>query len=190
MRRSPAKKPPFCPEPARAETATETIQPKMGATVFVHLYYSKAREDCQCKTAFFFFFLLESFCFNVFFRGTAQRAVPAKAFCAGCFVRLFHVEQFECSILKVAPKKRRTISLAALCKTECSMWNNATESLGCCPIKAAASAGDALQKSCKNRCFYSPSKKPAGIPAFLTRSRSVWPFGFVETSVDVAANDS
>ena len=108
----------------------------------------------------------------------------------GCFVRLFHVEQFECSILKVAPKKRRTISLAALCKTECSMWNNATESLGCCPIKAAASAGDALQKSCKNRCFYSPSKKPAGIPAFLTQSRSVWPFGFVETSVDVAANDS
>ena len=57
----------------------------MGATVFVHLYYSKAREDCQCKTAFFFFFLLESFCFNAPSRETAQRAAPTKAFCAWVF---------------------------------------------------------------------------------------------------------
>ena len=105
MRRSPAKKPPFCPEPARAETATETIQPKMGATVFVHLYYSKAREDCQCKTAFFFFFLLESFCFNVSFRGTAQRTVPAKAFCAGVFCAVVPCGTIRMLNLEGCPQK-------------------------------------------------------------------------------------
>ena len=157
MRRSPAKKPLFCPEPARVETATETIQPKMGATVFVHLYYSKAREDCQCKTAFFFFFLLESFCFNAPSRETAQRAAPTKAFCAGVFCAVVPCGTIRCSILKVAPKKRRTISLAALCKTECSMWNNATESLGCCPIKERHQSGMHCKGAVKNSMFYSPS---------------------------------
>lgn len=73
----------------------------------------------------FLFLFVGIFLFNAPFRETAQRAAPAKAFCAGCFVRLFHVEQCECPVLKVAPKKRRTNSLATLCETECSMWNNA-----------------------------------------------------------------
>ena len=77
----------------------------MGATVFVHLYYSKAREDCQCKTAFFFFFLLESFCFNVFFRGTAQRAVPAKAFCAGVFCAVVPCGTIRMLNLEGCPQK-------------------------------------------------------------------------------------
>lgn len=158
---------------------------------FLYIYIiAKPVRIVNAKRLFSFSFCWNLFVLTFFSVGRHSARCLQRPSARGCFVRLFHVEQFECSILKVAPKKRRTISLAALCKTECSMWNNATESLGCCPIKAAASAGDALQKSCKNRCFYSPSKKPAGIPAFLTRSRSVWPFGFVETSVDVAANDS
>ena len=56
--------------------------------------------------------------------------------------------------------------------------------------KGAASVGDALQRGCKKLDVLQPLNHTAGTPAFLMQSRSVWPFGFVETSVDVAANDS
>ena len=157
MRRSPAKKPLFCQNRQGSKLRQKRYSQKW-VRPFLYIYIiAKPVRIVNAKRRFSF-----SFCWNLFVltllpvrRHSVRHLQRPSA--QGCFVRLFHVEQFECSILKVTPQKRRTISLAALCKTECSMWNNATESLGCCPIKERHQSEMHCKGAVKNSMFYSPS---------------------------------